>query len=122
MYKRKYCIRVWQKYFSYHRKIYYGVLDSITNAVTDHFDQQDFKFYINLENTIIIAVKGDDLYADYGDILSIYQKDFDDNRFQVQLEPLSEYCKEHDIVPARKAAEVLKIPPQSETTSQNLSS
>ena len=121
MYKRKYCIRVWQKYFSYHRKIYYGVLDSITNAVTDHFDQQDFKFYINLENTIIIAVKGDDLYADYGDILSIYQKDFDDNQFQVQLEPLSEYCKEYDIVTARKAAEVL-IPPQSETTSENLSS
>ena len=121
MYKRKYCIRVWQKYFSYHRKIYYGVLDSITSAITDHFDQQDFKFYFNLENTIIIAVKGDDLYADYGDILSIYQKDFDDNRFQVQLVPLSEYCKEYDIVTARKPAEVL-IPPQSETTSENLSS
>ena len=66
----------------------------ISSAITDCFYKQDFK----LENLVINAVKGDDFYAEYNDVLSIYREDFDDNRFQVQLETLLEYCKEFNII------------------------
>ena len=73
-------------------EIYDKALDCITNAIADYFDQQDFEPYIKLENLFIKAV---DLLAEYNDHLSIYRKDFDENRFKVQLETLLEYCKEH---------------------------
>ena len=76
-------------------EIYDKALDCITNAIADHFDQQDFEPYIKLKNFFIKAVKGVDLLAEYNDHLSIYRKDFDENRFKVQLETLLEYCKEH---------------------------
>ena len=38
----------------------------------------------------------------------MYRKDFDDNRFQVQLETISEYCKGLDIISVRTIAEILK--------------
>ena len=53
------------------------------------------------------AAKRDDFHAGYDDVLSIKQG-FDDNRFQVKLETLSEYCKEFDIISVRTTAEVLK--------------
>ena len=53
------------------------------------------------------AAKRDDFHAGYDDALSIKQG-FDDNRFQVKLETLSEYCKEFDIISVRTTAEVLK--------------
>ena len=36
-----------------------------------------------LKNLLIKEAKGDEFYAEYDDVLSIYRKDFDDNRFQV---------------------------------------
>ena len=93
---------------SYYRKIYYEASDCITNAITDRFDQQDFKTYIKLEKLLIKAVKGNDFHAEYDDILSIDRKDFDDNRSQVQLETLSEYCKELDIISVRTIVKALK--------------
>ena len=79
----------------YYRKIYYEVLDCITNVNTDHFDQHYFKTYIKLENFLIKAAKGDNFYAEYDDVLPLYRKDFDGNRFQVQLERT---CKELDML------------------------
>ena len=63
-----------------------------------------------MEKLLIRATKGDDLHPDY-DILSIYRKDFDGNRFQVTAEnnsEYSEYCKELDIISVRAIAEILK--------------
>ena len=80
---------------SYYRKIYYEALDCIAKAITDHFDQQYFKTCIKLENFLIKAAKGDDFYAEYDDVLPLYRKDFDGNRFQVQFETA---CKELDIL------------------------
>ena len=84
--------------FPYYGKIYYEALDRKTNVITDCFDQQVFKTHIKLEDLLIKATKGDDFHAGYDDVVSIYRKDFDDNRFQVQPETLSEYCKELDII------------------------
>ena len=39
-------------------------------------------------------------------VLSKYCEDFDDNRFQVQVETLSEYCKVFDIIANRTIGEV----------------
>ena len=64
--------------------------------------------YIKLGNLLIKAAKGDAFHAVYDDVLSICRKDFDDNRFQVRLGKLSEYCKELDIHSVRTTAEVLK--------------
>ena len=61
-----------------------------------------------MENFLIKAAKGDDFYAEYDDGLPLYCKDFDGNRFQVQLETLSEHCKELDIISVCVIAEVLK--------------
>ena len=93
---------------SYYRKIYCEDLDCITNAITDHYDQQDFQMSIKLENLLIKIVKGDDLYAEYVDVLSIYCKDFDDSRFQVQLETPSAFRKELGIISVCTIVEVLR--------------
>ena len=61
-----------------------------------------------MENPLIKVAKGDDFHEEYDDVLSIYCKDFDDNRFQVQLEMFLEYWKELDIIFVRTIAEVLK--------------
>ena len=94
-----------QDIISYYKKIYYEALDCITNAITDRFDYQDFKAYIKLQN-LLIKADGDDFHTDYDNILSIYSKDFEDNRFQVQLETLSEYCKELGTISFYKISEV----------------
>ena len=64
--------------------------------------------YIKLENLLINVVKGHDFHTGYDNVSSIYRKCFDDNRFEVQLETLSEYCKELDIISVCAIAEVLK--------------
>ena len=53
-------------------------------------------------------MKGDKLHLEYYYVLSIYQKDFDYSQFQVQLETLSEYCKELEIISVHTIAEILK--------------
>ena len=63
--------------------------------------------YIKLEKLLINAVKGDDFHAEYNNVLAMYCKDFDDNRYQAQLETLSEYCKELGIISVCMIAEVL---------------
>ena len=93
---------------SYYRKFYYEALDCINNAVTDRFHQQDLKTYIKLENLLNKAAKRDDFHAEYDDVSSIHCKEFDDNRFQMQPEIISEYCEELDIISARTIGKVLK--------------
>ena len=79
---------------SHYRKIYYESLDCIINAVEDRFDQEDFKTYIKLTNFLLKAAKGSDFDSEYNDVMALYDSDFEGIRFQVQLETLSEYCKE----------------------------
>ena len=61
-----------------------------------------------MENLLIKAAKGNDFHAGYDDALSIYCKDFDDNRLQVLLGTISEYCNELDIISVHTISEVLK--------------
>ena len=94
---------------SHYRKIYYESLDCIINAVEDRFDQEDFKTYIKLTNFLLKAAKGSDFDSEYNDVMALYDSDFEGIRFQVQLETLSEYCKEIvDTGSVRTVTEALK--------------
>ena len=94
---------------SHFKKIYYETLDCIINAIEDRFDQEDFKTYIKLENLLLKAAKGSDFDSEYNDIMALYDSDFDGIRFRVQLETLSEYCKEIvDTGSVRTKTEVLR--------------
>ena len=52
--------------------------------------------YIKLENLLPKAAKDDVFIQDYNDVIAIYSSDFDENRFQVQLENFQEYCTNFD--------------------------
>ena len=78
----------------HYRKIYCESLDCIINAIEDRFDQEDFKTHTKLENLLLKAEKGSDFDNEYNDVMALYDKDFDGIQFHVQLESLSEYCKE----------------------------
>lgn len=62
------------------------------------------KILKQLENRLIKTAKGDEFH----DVLSLNRKDFDDNRFRVQLETLSEYRKEFGVISVCTIAEFLK--------------
>ena len=66
----------------------------IVNAIEDRFDQEDFKTYVKLENLFLKAAKGSDFDSENNDVMALYDSDFDGIRFHVQLETLSEYCKQ----------------------------
>ena len=79
------------------------------NAIEDRFDQYDFKTYIKLENLLLKATKGSDFDSEYNDVMALYDSDFDGIRFHVQLETLSEYCKEIvDTASVRTVTRVLR--------------
>ena len=84
-------------------------MDCIINAIEDRFDHEDFKTYIKLENLLLKATKGSNFDSEYNDVMALYDSDFDGIRFYVQLETLSEYCKEIvDTGSVRTATEVLR--------------
>ena len=94
---------------SHYRKIYYKSLDCIINAIEERFDQDDFKTYIKLENLLLKVAKGSDFDGEYNDVMALYDSDFDGIWFYMQLETLSEYCKENvDTASLRNVTEVLR--------------
>ena len=84
-------------------------MDCIINAIEDRFHQEDFKTYIKLENPLLKATKGSDFHSEYNDVMALYGSDFEGIRFHVQLETLSEYCKETvDTASVRTVTEILR--------------
>ena len=81
---------------SQYRRIYFESLDCIINSIENLVDQEDFRTYVNLEHLLLKAAKGDVFIQEYNDAMAIYGSDFDENRFQVQLEALQEYCTNLD--------------------------
>ena len=79
-----------------YRRIYFKSLDCIINATEDRFDQEDFRTYVKLQNLLLKAANGDVFIQEHNDVMAIYDSDFDENRFQVQLETLQEYCTNLD--------------------------
>ena len=98
---------------SHYRRIYLESLDCIISAIRDRFDQEDYRIYVQLENLLLKAAKGDNFIKEYDVVVETYACDFDKNRFHVQLETLNEYCKEidqSDVFCLRTAVNVLRGP------------
>ena len=81
---------------SQYRRIYFESLDCIINDIEDLFDQEDFRTYVKLENVLLKAAKGNVFIQEYNDVMVIYGSEFDENRFQLQLQTLQEYCTNID--------------------------
>ena len=98
---------------SHYRRIYFESLDCIVSAIRDRFDQDDYKIYVQLENLLLKAAKGESFMTEYKSVMEMYACDFNKNRFQVQLETLYEYCKainENDVLCLRTIVQVLRKP------------
>ena len=98
---------------SQYRRIYFESLDCIISAIRDRFGQEDYRIYVQLENLLLKAAKGDNFIKEYDAVMETYACDFDKNRFQVQLETLKEYCKEidqSDVFCLRTVVNVLRRP------------
>ena len=54
------------------------------------------QWYVKLKNLLLKAAKGNIFIQEYNDVMAIYSSDFNENRFQVQLETLQEYCTNLD--------------------------
>ena len=65
-------------------------LDRIINTIEDRFDQEDFRSFVKFENLLLKAAKGYVFIEEYNDVMEIYGSDFNENRFQLQLETLQE--------------------------------
>ena len=62
---------------SHYRGIYFESLDCIISAIRDRFDQ-DYRIYVQLENLLLKAAKGDNFIKEY-DVMETYACDFDKN-------------------------------------------
>ena len=67
-------------------------LDRIINTIEDRFDQEDFRSFVKFENLLLKAAKGYVFIRECNDVMEIYGSDFNENRFQLQLETLQEQC------------------------------
>ena len=97
----------------HYRRIYFESLNCIISAIRDRFDQEDYRIYVQLENLLLKAAKGDNFIKEYGAAMETYACDFDKNRLNVQLETLNEYCKEidqSDVFCLRTVVNVLRRP------------
>ena len=64
---------------SHYRRIYFESLDCIISAIRDRFDQEGYRIYIQLENLLLKAAKGDNFIKEYDVVMEIYACDFDKN-------------------------------------------
>ena len=78
---------------SHYRRIYFETLDCIINVIEDRSDQDVFRTYVKLGNLLLKTAKGNVFIQEYDDVMAICGSDFNENRFQVQLENLQEYCR-----------------------------
>ena len=98
---------------SHYQRIYFESLDCIISAIRDRFDQVDYRIYVQLENLLLKAAKGDNFIKEYDAVMETYACDFDKNRFHVQLKTLNEYCKEidqSDVFCLRTVVNILRRP------------
>ena len=54
------------------------------------------QWYVKLKNILLKAAKGNIFIQEYNDAMAIYGSNFNENRFQVQLQTLQEYCTNLD--------------------------
>ena len=64
---------------SHYQRIYFESLDCIISAIRDQFDLEDCRIYVQLENLLLKAAKGDNFIKEYDAVMETYACDFDKN-------------------------------------------
>ncbi len=59
-----------------YRQVYYEALDLMIMTITDRFDQKDYKIYMQCEELLLKAAKGDDYEQEFEQVTTFYGSDF----------------------------------------------
>ena len=77
-----------------YRQIYYESLDYVVQAVADRFDQPGYRVYLNLEELLLKACKGEEYEAQLQVVLDIYKDNLSRLELEAQLPLLKALCSE----------------------------
>ena len=81
----------WKMSTEYAKGCYLSLSQNVFCILRLHYLSR-FRTYVKLKNLCLKAARSDDFIQEYNDVMAIYGSDFDENRIQVQLETLQEYC------------------------------
>ena len=76
----------------WYRQIYYESLDSVVQAVTDRFNQPGYRVYVNLQELLLKACKGEAYEPEMQAVLDIYKDDLSKLELEAQLPLLKPLC------------------------------
>ena len=77
-----------------YRQMYYKSLDFVLQAITDRFDQPGYRVYLNLQELLLKACKGETYEDQLETVLDIYKDDLSKPELEAQLPLLKPLCKE----------------------------
>ena len=77
---------------AHYRRIYYGAVDHVVEAIQDRFDQPGYSTYRNLEELVVKACKGETCDAELDYVCDVYKGDLSKTQLQAQLPLLQPLC------------------------------
>ena len=88
----------------YYQKIFSESIDQIVKCLKDRFEQEGLKMFENLQQVLLLAVKGDEYDEKLDIILDFYKEDFDRNSLKTEMKifkamfPKGNYLQFGDII------------------------
>ena len=76
----------------WYHQIYYESLDFVVQAVTDRFNQPGYRVYVNLQELLLKACKGEAYEPEMQAVLDIYKDDLSKLEVEAQLPLLKPLC------------------------------
>jgi hypothetical protein len=73
----------------YYRQIYYEAIDFLMGTIRERFDQPDYKMYVNCEQLLLKAAKGEDYKSEFDKVTQFYGSDFNPSSLQCHLDTFS---------------------------------
>ncbi len=68
-----------------YRQVYYEALDLILGSITERFDQDDYRVYIQCEELLLKAARGQDYQAEINHVTTFYGSDFNRAKLDAHL-------------------------------------
>lgn len=68
-----------------HRQQYYEALDLVTTSIKERFHQKGFQVYRNLEDLLLLCVRGQDLEEALTQVTDFYREDLDADQLKAHL-------------------------------------
>ena len=68
-----------------YRQLYFEVFDLAINCIKDRFDQPDYKKYIDLQEVLLKAIKGENWDSHFQAICKFYKGDFNSSSAKAQI-------------------------------------